>query len=253
MTTPKVKKSVRWSDVPDTHYIVRGKENASVVKDTFDSILYTSLQTNLLNALNNFSQDDVYVYQTRHIGMETIIDISPLHKGAIIDKIRTILYDPRYRNEYIKLYKDRPAVFEKFVETLYNPLYRNEPTLRYIVDAFSGLKQPGQRSIHVVMLLKLIYPTLDYMCKSLEENEAEVMMYLKRMVVNEVAHPDRFVYYFAKHVQLTFGCSFGKNLTFPSVNGGGTEYKTYNRRRYKIHTGTRGGRYILVQKEKKYI
>lgn len=36
-------------------------------------------------------------------------------------------------------------------------------------------------------------------------------------------------------------------------HGGGKEYKTYNKRRYLVRTGERGGKYILVKGEKIYV
>jgi hypothetical protein len=254
-------KSVRFANTDNVNYILKENVNSTSVKDTIDYILYNSLQTNLLNAINNFNQRNVYDFEEKQIGMNTIIEISPLFKTEIVGKIKAILSDSRFKVEFLKSYRSNEDLFnkiiEKFVESVFDNEYRNEPTLKYFVDIFSNYTEKGKINVNAVILLKLIYPTFNYSCDLLNKNEFEVARYLKRMVSMETSiNEAQFLYFFAKHIRLAFGCKFGENFKFPVLTGSGggvVEYKIYNGHRYKIRIGSKGGKYILVKGDKKYI
>lgn len=227
-------------DIPDKDYL----------SDIFLKMLMKKVKDNLREALNNYDEETVFVSKREYSGKNVIRDISLDKADDIVDKIRKILSLPQFYNAFLQEYINDDETMYQVVGNIVH--MRNKTFLDYLIKSFSHIQNVNEGIDYTsVLLLKVFYPSMSFFCRDLNTSEFDVVKDIKKLLSFKFVDKDKFVFMFARHVRVAFGCTFGIGFTWKE--GGNADYKTLHGRCYKVHTGSKGGKYIIVHGKKKYI
>ena len=132
---------------------------------------------------------------------------------------------------------------------------------------------PTEGNLFVIVLLRILNPTFNYYCKNkcgksdidkykrTKEECTSMLDYIRTMPVEININNDVFLSLFDRHFFMAFGCSLiGNKYRIASINslnslsrGGTSNDFMYNKHKYKVHVGIKGGKYIVVNGHKRYI
>jgi hypothetical protein len=261
-----MQKSVRFSqtDNKKKEYVPNSNTNYSnTALEIFNYILTNDVRNNLIESINNFKEDNVYVpseiMNENKYGDKTIIIISENSRKEIIDRLKYIFSKSQYRDKNIdKLIKqtaDNELLMRqnKFWNKVVNDIltHKFEPTISLFVDImkpYLDTREENEYIIEVMLFLKLFFPNMSYVCKTLVSNENIIKQYIQYLLSRENQNVDaeKFWALFRDILYFTFGCRH-------TTSGGSAEKYKYKGRSYKVRMGVRGGKYILVSDKKIYV
>ena len=137
--------------------------------------------------------------------------------------------------------------------------YQNDHETSVLQAIYDSLHttEAGYIDLFVCILMKAIYPSFQFNCKNNCSVNNDIQCEKMRELVKSVATTDKdaFLQKFDQHFFFAFRCSIlGKKYKIADLTGGKkkTTYKTIKGKRYKVHIGTRGGKYIVKDAKKCY-
>lgn len=233
-----------------------------LIVNIFDSMLNKTVEQNMMESIHNFDADNVYNANDKKRGVN-VIGLSANESFLMIKKLKQIFSDSRMWNKHIMESFNDEELWEDLVNNII--ALQDKTFLEYIITGFDHIRNTKDSvDMSTVILLKLFYPSFSYLCKDLDVVEDHIIAYFEKTFNKKkklskffgVGNSQRYMYMMAKHIRLAYGCNFGnKKIIF---KGGGKESKpktktTYKGKSYVVHTGTRGGKYIMCEKKKIYV
>lgn len=138
--------------------------------------------------------------------------------------------------------------------------YKNDHETTVLQAIYDSLisTDAGYIDLFVCILMKTIYPSFQFNCKNNCSDNNDILCEKMKEMVKSVAATDSdvFLQMFDQHFFFAFRCSIlGKKYKITEFTGGKkkTTYKTINGKRYKVHIGKRGGKYIVKDDKKCYL
>jgi hypothetical protein len=250
------KKSVRFANNSQNEiYLVNSSHNSSkdrIVADIFLSVLNKTIKDNIRESLNNYSNANVLLNKKEFQGTNVVLDVSTENTVQLINKMRNVLSLGQFPNRFTQQHINDEQIMNELVSNI--DYMKNKSFLDYLIKSFSLIKdvQQGVDPTSVI-LLKLFYQTAHMTCTEIQHAQDDVIDDIKKMLKYKFGlDKTRFLYIFARHVREALECPFGDNLYY-TAGGGDVSYKIHHGRRYKVHVGKKGGRYIMVKGVKKYV
>lgn len=250
------RKSVRFANNSQNEiYLLNSSQNAvkdRTMSDIFLSVLNKTVKDNIRESLNNYSNTNVLMSKKEFQGTNVVLDVSIKNSVQLIKKMRNVLTLGQFPNRFTQQHIHDDHVMNELVSNIDN--MKNKIFLDYLIKSFSLIKdvQQGVDATSVI-LLKLFYQTAHMTCAEIQNAQDDVIDDIKKMLKYKFGlDKARFLYIFTRHVREALECPFGDNLYY-SASGGDVSYKIYQGRRYKVHVGKKGGKYIMVKGVRKYV
>lgn len=252
MNTPK--KAVHFANDKVSTFVKTDKDieqELLSISSALTSIFQTRVREGLLDALNNYK------------GAENIPDLTLGFKDDIIVRVQDVLSDKRFYNKYVV----DVICNETFVSEFLMDIFANQYSSvgEFVLNKLSSILHTGQLNMSVVVLLKLLNPSLNKSCSNVCGELSDEFHPLSTKVCSDIVmtvmsiFPEnvkeqkiKFLKCFDKHFYMAFKCS----LIGASYVGAGRKihHGGYNKnKKYVVRQDKSGESYILVNRKRVYI
>lgn len=232
----------------------QNNENHDTILEAFHVLLFKkSIGQHLIESINNLGGRNTYNPEPYLMyGPDAIIHISEDDEVFIREKIVAIFQSNHFKNKYITPYLRDENKMNNFVRDII--AMKDKTLFDFALTTFKQMKNLNEKSLNFGLLILLILfdSSLRFRCSSIIRSQYLSQYLHQQLKTHDSNNRNILLNVFLDHIYKAYNCK-GNSAFIGGGKKAGTEYKTYNGKKYKVCTGIRGGKYILCGQKKVYV